>query len=98
MNSFPDEKISSLIAQSNRIGVEFLLADLNTGLTFIQVAQATSLPAGLTRNLEKALVVYRTVVRLLPRVLPEPDEQLKIQTMLGDLRCRLEEAGYSFDT
>ena len=92
MDSFPDRKISSLIEQSNRIGIEFLL---NTGLTFLQIAHVTTSAAGRVRNFEKALEVYRTVERLLPRVVPAPDEQLKLQTMLGELRSRLLEAGYS---
>ena len=95
MDSFPDRKISSLIEQSNRIGIEFLLADLNTGLTFLQIAHVTTSAAGRVRNFEKALEVYRTVERLLPRVVPAADEQLKIQTMLGELRSRLLDAGYS---
>lgn len=98
MKTFPGEKTSNLIEQSNRIGVEFLLADLNTGLTFLQVAQVTSFPAGRARNFDKALEVYRTVTRLLPRVVPLPEEQMKIQSMLEDLKNQLEDAGYSCDT
>ncbi|HEV2273769.1 MAG TPA: hypothetical protein VGR96_06355 [Acidobacteriaceae bacterium] len=97
MRPFFDERTSNLIEQSNRIGVQFLLADLNTGLTFTQVASVTESAVGRTRNFDKALEVYRTVTRLLPRVLPSPDEQLQIQTRLGDLKCRLEQAGYQFE-
>ena len=94
MNSSPDAKISKLVEESNRIGTEFLLTDLNTGLIFLQVAQVTSVPAGRARNFEKALEVYRTVTRLLPRVVPSPDQQSKIHAMLGDLKGQLEKAGY----
>lgn len=94
MNPSPETKISKLVEESNRIGIEFLLADLNTGLTFLQVARVTSVAAGRARNFEKALEVYRTVTRLLPRVIPAPDQQLKIHAMLGALKGRLEEAGY----
>lgn len=92
-----DQRSSQLIEESNRIGIQFLLADLNTGLIFTEVASVTESSAGRIRNFEKAVEVYRTVTRLLPRVVPSPDEQLQIQTKLGDLKCRLEQAGYQFE-
>jgi len=95
MEPFPDRKMARLIEQSNRIGIEFLLTDLSTGMTFLQIAHVTTSAGGRARNFEKALEVYRTVKRLLPRVVPSTDEQSKIKAMLGDLRSQLLEAGYS---
>ena len=81
--------------ESNRIGTEFLLADLDTGLTFVQVACVTGSQASRTRNLGKAFEVYRTVLHLIGRVESSPPERLEIERKLEDLRCRLEKAGIS---
>lgn len=86
---------SRLIQQTNQIGIDFLLTDLNTGLTFLQVADVTSSPESRTRNLDNAYEVYRTVTRLLPRVVISPGERLQIQKKLEDLRNPLERAGYA---
>ena len=86
---------SKLIEKSNQIGIEFLLSDLETGLTFTEVAIVTAFPAGSARNFEKALEVYRTVTRLLPRLSPSPDERSRIHSRLAELKGRLEKGGYS---
>lgn len=90
-----DQKSARLIENTNRIGVDFLFADLATGLTFLQVALTTTHSEGRTRNFDKALQAYRTVLRFLPRVVPSPNEQLTIQKMLQELKTGLEDAGYS---
>jgi len=95
MYPLPEKESSRLIEQTNRIGVEFLLADLNTGMTFLQIAFVTSSPANRARNLGRACEVYRTVMRLLPRLVLAPDAQLEIDRKLEDLKNSLEEAGYS---
>ena len=91
----PETTSSNLIHQSNRIGIEFLLADLATGLTFTEVAAVTSSVEGRARNWDKAREVYRTVMRLLQRVSPSPEEQSQLQSRLEELKRRLEKAGYS---
>ena len=94
MNSDLDNRTSRLLERSNKIGVEFLLTDLNTGLTFVEVALTTNSPVNRNRNIESAVEVYRTVTRLLPRVVPTPLEQMEIEQKLEDLRLRIREAGY----
>lgn len=95
MHASIDSKSLQLIENSNRIGVDFLRADLDTGLTFLKIACTTTYPDGRARNFAKALLAYRTVLRFLPRVTPSPDEQLEIRAKLEELRLRLEGAGYS---
>ena len=90
-------KTSKLVEKSNQIGVEFLLSDLDTGLTFTDVAIVTNSPGGSSRNFNKALEVYRTVTRLLPRVSPSADERSRIDSRLAELKRRLEKAGYFID-
>jgi hypothetical protein len=98
MDPYLDKESWRYLEQANRIGIEFLLADLNVGLTFLETAQVTSLAATRTRDLDKALQVYRTVMRHLPRVVLPPDDEAEIASKLEELRSRLEEAGYSFKT
>jgi hypothetical protein len=85
------------IEQANRIGIDFLVADLNVGLTFLQIADVTRSPATRTRDLDKALQVYRTVKSLLPRLFLSAEDRLIINGKLGELRTKLEQAGFSLD-
>lgn len=88
------KRSACLLDQTNRIGIDFLLADLNTGLTFLQVAHVTSSPANRQRNFDRAYEVYRTVTRLKARVVLTPDAQSEIGKKLADLKNELEKAGY----
>jgi hypothetical protein len=80
--------------QANRVGIDFLVADLNVGLTFLQIAGVTRIPSTRERDLEKALLVYRTVLSLLPRVNLSADDLDEINNKLAELRTKLEEAGF----
>jgi hypothetical protein len=86
------------IEQANRIGIEFLVTDLDVGLTFLQTAEITRLVSTRERDLEKALVVYRTVTRLLPRVVLSEDDWTEINEKLEELRTKLENAGCRLDS
>ena len=95
MSAQLNKRSKRLIDQTNRIGIDFLLADLNTGLTFLQVAHVTGSPSNRSRSFDRAYEVYRTVTRLMPRVVLTPDAQLEIGQKLADLRNELEKAGYT---
>lgn len=95
MREHLDRRSSQIIARTNRIGIDFLLAELNAGLTFLKIALATGSPNGGDHLFDQAFNVYCTVVRLLPRVVLAPHEELEIQLKLGDLKRPLEGAGYS---
>jgi hypothetical protein len=79
----------------NQVGIDFLVADLNVGLTFLQIADVTGSRTGRARDFEKALQVYRTVVRFKSRVILSPDDRIEINGKLEELRYRLEKAGVS---
>jgi hypothetical protein len=79
------------IDRANQTGIDFLIADLNVGLTYLQIADSTCSAATRARNLEKALQVYRTVVRHLPQVVLSPDDHAEISNKLHELRLRLGE-------
>jgi hypothetical protein len=86
------------IEQANRIGIDFLVADLNVGLTFLQIADVTRSPATRARDLDKALQVYRTVKSLLPRLFLSAEDGKLINTKLAELRFKLKQAGYSLSS
>jgi hypothetical protein len=85
------------LERANRTGIDFLLAELDIGLTFLQIADVTMFPSTRRRDLNNALQVYRTVVRLLPRVILSDDDQSEFNSKLRVLRARLENAGISLD-
>jgi hypothetical protein len=88
---------SDLMRQTNQVGVRFLIAELDAGLTFVAVAGSATLPGGRDRNLRSAGEVYRVVLRLLPRVQPAPDDKLELRSKMAELRQGLISAGYSPD-
>ena len=90
---------TQIVAESNRIGVQFLLADLAVGNTFLDVAEVTRIGATRRRNFRSAREAYETVLRLLPRVTPSDEEQSLLDAKIAELKDRLlsaeavEEAG-----
>lgn len=84
---------SDLIRQTNRVGVRFLLAEVNVGLTFLTYAGHATLPGSRDRCLRNAREMYSIVRRLLPRVQPEYGEELELHRRMEELRTGLIEAG-----
>ena len=80
----------------NTASIEFLLADLETALTFMDVAETSDDPKIKQRNYTNARVAYDTVVRLLPKVKPTSSQQQAIDERLTLLRARLEAVGQRF--
>jgi hypothetical protein len=86
-----------VVEQSQRTGVQFLLADLAIGLTFLDVAAETQSEDTRTRNRQNARSAYDTVLRLLPRLSPSDTEQLALLSGLRELKDRLIAHGSVFD-
>jgi hypothetical protein len=82
------------VEESQRIGVEFLIADLSIALTFLDIAEATESEGHRQRNRQNALAAHATVMRLLPRLSPSPDERRVLESRLAKLRERLQELGF----
>jgi len=78
-----------LLEQSHRIGVQFLLADLNTALTFLDVSEVTGLEESRRRNRQNARHVYDTVVRLVPKVAASIEEHAAMDVKLAVLKRSL---------
>ena len=86
-----------LLEESHRIGVQFLLTDLATAHTFLDVSEVTEIEESRKRNLEKARHVYDTVMRLMPKVAPSTEEHAVLEDKLAELRRRLIAAGQLAD-
>jgi hypothetical protein len=81
-------------AANNR--VEFLLTDLDTALTFLDIARTTTNEETRRRNFENARRAYDTVIQLMQRVPLDDAQNEFIQGKLTLLRMRLEAAGQKF--
>lgn len=88
---------SDTLRQSHRAGVGFLIAEVDTGLSFMSIAESASPNDGRDRHLRNAREAYFIVTRLLSRVVFEPDEKLKLELKMTELRRRLLAAGCSLD-
>lgn len=89
---------SDLLRQSNRADVRFLLAEIETGLNFLAIADTTPPNDGRERYLKTAREAYCIVQRLLTRVNFGPGEKLLFDSKLAELRIRLLAAGCSLET
>jgi hypothetical protein len=77
----------------NKTGVEFLIADLDLALTFLEVADGSLNLETKQRNHRNARNAYDTVVRLLPGVRPEKVQRVEIDQKLKLLKTRLVAGG-----
>jgi hypothetical protein len=80
----------------NTTSIEFLLTDLDTALTFLDVAQTSGDQEVKQRNHTNARLAYDTVTRFLPKVKPTAAQQQAIDEKLTLLKARLEAVGERF--
>jgi hypothetical protein len=73
--------------------IEFLLADLDVALTFMDVAETTEFRGTAERNHRNARNAYDMVIEKLREVTPTPAEQAKFDEKLVALRERLRAVG-----
>ena len=71
-------------------GAEFLSADIDTALNFIQVALSARDSEGKFRNKMNARKAYETVSGMLPRLHLSPEQQSKINKKLAKLKSELQ--------
>jgi hypothetical protein len=86
----------SLIEESNRVGVEFLLLESQTAMTLLNVSGTTDGEENRRRTLTNAYLAYDVVARLMPSVTLTPEERLELEEKLSCLKTRLVDAGFSF--
>ncbi|HZQ41889.1 MAG TPA: hypothetical protein VFA99_01480 [Acidobacteriaceae bacterium] len=79
--------------ESSKIGVEFLLTELDAALTFLDVAGTTDSPETRERNQGHAREAYDTARRMQTRVSMQPDEKKNFDEKLALLETRLQDLG-----
>ena len=80
----------------SNIGFEFLRTDLDTALTFMNVADSTGDAEMQQRNHENARRAYDTVVRLKQNLSLDDTQNKELAEKLGVLKSRLQNAGQQF--
>jgi len=95
--SVPVRSTYSVLDDSNRVGIEFLLVEVRTGLTFLDLADSTESEKDRRRSLENARAIYRRVMKLLPHVSLSPPEGNELRDKLNAIRERLVRAGLSVE-
>lgn len=89
--TFPDPQLAKDL---NRNGVEFLLADLDTALTFTNIAASADRDEETRRrNRENARKAYDTVLKLSKKFALKPEEKMVFDEKLQTLRRALERLG-----
>jgi hypothetical protein len=84
---------TQVIQQAHRIGMKFLLVDLATALTFLDLSEATGSDETRKRNRQNARTAYGTVLRLLPRFKSSGEERSAVEAKLIELKTRLSALG-----
>jgi diketogulonate reductase-like aldo/keto reductase len=88
--------MSRLQYELNQSGIEFLLTDLDVGLTFMDVAGVSNNEETVHRNCENARKAYDTVLRLLNNLAPDEKQHEQIEAKLALLKSRLMVVGQRF--
>ena len=83
----------SPISNSDRLGLEYLISDMDLALTFLQIAATSSDRETRERNRKNARKAYETVLHFLPRLDPTAEERQTIEEKLAALRTRLQALG-----
>jgi len=93
------EKAKQLQGATNRViakirdnGAEFLLEELTTGLTFVQLAhdsQRRGQSEAALRQKEAAIKAYQTALKFLPETTPTPPQMSAIEDNLAKLESQL---------
>lgn len=77
----------------NRTRIAFLVADVDLGCTYLDIAQVSRIESTVRRNHENARRVYDTVTRLAARVNLDQVERETLETRLAVLSLRLQALG-----
>jgi hypothetical protein len=80
----------------SKVGFEFLLADLDTALTFLKVAESAIDADTRERNHANARRAYDTVVRLMQNLSLDDIQSEELAQKLALLKTRLQDVGQQF--
>jgi hypothetical protein len=90
------EELLASSQQLNRVGTEFLKADIATGRTFVEAALSSDDPEKKRRNQKSARKAYDTVVRMLKKITPNDADAQELNAGLQRLKADLVELGEVF--
>jgi len=81
---------------ANRLGVEFMFTDCDLAMTFLDVADTTTIPETAQRNRQNARKAYDAILYYRAKRVLSAAETKSIEDKLTALRTRLEAAGEQF--
>jgi hypothetical protein len=87
---------AEILSDLNQSGLSFLLIDLETAMSFMDVADVSGIEETTRRNRANARTAYDTVLRLLEKLTPTADQRHTIDAQLTPLKTRLQAAGQQF--
>ena len=90
------EELLASSQQLNRVGTEFLRADIATGRTLVEAALSSDDPEKKRRNQKSARKAYDTVVRMLKKITPNDADVQELNAGLQRLKADLVELGEVF--
>src|ERR1700733_1435316 len=70
-----------------------VLTDLDLAMTFLDLAKISRIEETIRRNHNNARKVYNTVLHLLEKLTPDPEQQQMIEAKLALLKMRLQAVG-----
>jgi hypothetical protein len=82
--------VPRIIYDCHRACAQFLLVDLDVGITFLGIAETSRNEETVRRNRNNALTACRSSVQFLPRLTLTPAEARAIEEKLHRLQARLE--------
>lgn len=83
------DNFEQLQQQTNEVQLDFLLADVRTAFTFLDIAETTRNTETRARNLQHATAAYAAVERFLPRVTMTGEQSADMQEKLRVLKQRI---------
>lgn len=83
------KSFGQLHLETHEVQFDFLVADLRTAFTFLDVAKTTQNDETRTRNLQHATEAYAAVERFFPRVEMTEQQRSELQEKLRRLKERI---------
>lgn len=84
------KSFDQLQQETNVLQIDFLLTDLTTALTFVDIAQTTSNCETRARNLGNASLAYKTLMHFLPRVTMTEEQSTELHSKMALLKERID--------
>ena len=83
--------------QANKLGVQFVFAELDMALSFLSIADNISSPDRRQRLIANAKKAHDTVQKFIPHLVFSESEASTVNRRLQQIRDRLQSHGFSFE-